>query len=88
MVVLGEFGPHEGMITPRFSRYWFENIGDEDLEILQVAAFGSDRRGGWRFRIVSPNNSRMTATAFNALARCSVSLRSRAAGTSSRGTLG
>jgi mannose-6-phosphate isomerase-like protein (cupin superfamily) len=42
-VVLGEFGPHEGMITPRFSRYWFENIGEDDLEILQVAAFSSDK---------------------------------------------
>jgi mannose-6-phosphate isomerase-like protein (cupin superfamily) len=42
-VVLGEFGPHEGMITPRYSRYWFENVGDEDLEILQVAAFGSEK---------------------------------------------
>jgi mannose-6-phosphate isomerase-like protein (cupin superfamily) len=42
-VVIGEFGPHEGTITPRYSRYWFENIGDEDLEILQVAAFGSEK---------------------------------------------
>jgi mannose-6-phosphate isomerase-like protein (cupin superfamily) len=42
-VVLGEFGPHEGMITPRFSRYWFENVGEDDLEILQVAAFGSEK---------------------------------------------
>ena len=42
-VVIGEFGPMEGTITPRFSRYWFENIGDEDLEILQVAAFGSEK---------------------------------------------
>jgi mannose-6-phosphate isomerase-like protein (cupin superfamily) len=38
-VLIGEFGPHEGTITPRFSRYWFENAGDEDLEILQVSAF-------------------------------------------------
>ncbi len=38
-VVIGEFGPMEGTITPRFSRYWFENVGEEDLEILQVAAF-------------------------------------------------
>jgi mannose-6-phosphate isomerase-like protein (cupin superfamily) len=37
-VVIGEFGPFEGTITPRFSRYWFENVGDEDLELLQVAA--------------------------------------------------
>ena len=41
-VVIGEFGPHEGTITPRFSRYWFENVGEDDLEILQVAAFGSE----------------------------------------------
>jgi mannose-6-phosphate isomerase-like protein (cupin superfamily) len=42
-VVIGEFGPMEGTITPRYSRYWFENIGDEDLEILQVAAFSSEK---------------------------------------------
>ncbi len=37
-VILGEFGVGEGIITPRFSRYWFGNSGDEDLELLQVAA--------------------------------------------------
>jgi mannose-6-phosphate isomerase-like protein (cupin superfamily) len=42
-VVIGEFGPMEGTITPRFSRYWFENCGEGDLEILQVAAFGSEK---------------------------------------------
>jgi mannose-6-phosphate isomerase-like protein (cupin superfamily) len=42
-VVIGEFGPMEGTITPRFSRYWFENVGEDDLEILQVAAFSSDK---------------------------------------------
>jgi mannose-6-phosphate isomerase-like protein (cupin superfamily) len=42
-VLIGEFGPHEGTVTPRYSRYWFENVGDEDLEILQVAAFGSEK---------------------------------------------
>ena len=41
-VVIGEFGPHEGTITPRYARYWFENIGDEDLEILQVGAYGDN----------------------------------------------
>ena len=46
--VLGEFGPHEGTITPQYSRYWFENIGDEDLELLQVAAY---RPGGEGARI-------------------------------------
>jgi hypothetical protein len=43
-VVLGDFGPQEGLITPRFSRYWFENAGDEDAELLQVAA--ADSPGG------------------------------------------
>jgi mannose-6-phosphate isomerase-like protein (cupin superfamily) len=38
-VVLGEFGPHEGIIIPRNSRYWFESVSDEPLEILQVEAF-------------------------------------------------
>jgi mannose-6-phosphate isomerase-like protein (cupin superfamily) len=38
-VLIGEFGPNEGTVTPRFSRYWFENAGDEDLELLQVAAY-------------------------------------------------
>jgi hypothetical protein len=37
--LIGEFGPHEGTITPRYARYWFENAGDEDLEILQVGAY-------------------------------------------------
>jgi mannose-6-phosphate isomerase-like protein (cupin superfamily) len=37
-VLIGEFGPQEGTITPRYSRYWFENCGEDDLELLQVAA--------------------------------------------------
>jgi hypothetical protein len=39
--ILGEYGPNEGMITPRYFRYWFENCGDGDLELLQVGAFSS-----------------------------------------------
>lgn len=34
--VIGDFGPNEGTSTPRFSRYWFENIGDEDLEMVHL----------------------------------------------------
>ena len=37
--LLGEFGPQEGIITPAYSRYWFESCGDEELELLQVGAF-------------------------------------------------
>jgi mannose-6-phosphate isomerase-like protein (cupin superfamily) len=36
--VIGEFGPNEGTITPAYSRYWFENAGEDELELLQVSA--------------------------------------------------
>src|SRR5688572_9659041 len=42
-VLIGTFGPNEGVITPRYSRYWFENGGDSDAELLQIAA--SDMQG-------------------------------------------
>jgi len=37
-VVIGEFGPHEGILIPGGARYWFEKVGSEDLEILQMNA--------------------------------------------------
>lgn len=38
--VMGEFGPYEGMVTPRGMAYWFESADpNEDLELLQVAAY-------------------------------------------------
>lgn len=37
--VLGEFGVHEGIVMPRGAQYWFESIGEEALELLQVVAF-------------------------------------------------
>ena len=40
--VLGEFGVHEGIVMPRGAQYWFESIGDETLELLQVVAFDRD----------------------------------------------
>jgi mannose-6-phosphate isomerase-like protein (cupin superfamily) len=37
--ILGEFGPMEGIMTPRGTQYWFESaIEGEDLEMLQAAA--------------------------------------------------
>lgn len=42
--VLGEFGPHEGIVMPRNAQYWFESCGDEELELLQVVAFDRDVR--------------------------------------------
>ena len=37
-MVIGEYGPQEGLITPIWSRYWFENAGEEDAEILHISA--------------------------------------------------
>lgn len=46
--LLGEFGPHEGLITPAYTRYWFESSGDEELELLQVGAFGPGAKSSGR----------------------------------------
>lgn len=43
-VVTGEFGPMEGTFTPAYSRYWFENAGEGDLEILHVTGFLNGKR--------------------------------------------
>src|SRR5262249_16254321 len=37
-VLIGEFGPHEGTITPRYARYWVEHVGEQGLEIPQASA--------------------------------------------------
>lgn len=37
--VLGELGQFEGILLPRGVSYWFESVGDEMLELLQVEAF-------------------------------------------------
>jgi mannose-6-phosphate isomerase-like protein (cupin superfamily) len=34
--VVAELGPMEGVVIPRTFPYWFESVGDVDLEILQV----------------------------------------------------
>jgi mannose-6-phosphate isomerase-like protein (cupin superfamily) len=34
--VLGELGPEEGILMPGGARYWFEKIGDGDLELIQM----------------------------------------------------
>ncbi len=37
--VLGEFGPMEGVIIPRNARYWFENMGEGEAEVMLVQSF-------------------------------------------------
>src|SRR5437870_12307155 len=65
-VLIGEFGPHEGTITPRYSRYWFENVGDEDLEILQVSAFSEGAKTSGRTDVSEQRFKIATAERFEA----------------------
>ncbi len=44
--VIGEFGPNEGTVTPAYSRYWFENVGEGELELLQVSALHDRKTKG------------------------------------------
>lgn len=37
--LIAELSQHEGILLPRGTQYWFESSGDEDLELLQMAAF-------------------------------------------------
>ena len=46
---LGEYGPQEGIITPAYTRYWFESSGEDELELLQIGAFsGPDVKSSGR----------------------------------------
>jgi mannose-6-phosphate isomerase-like protein (cupin superfamily) len=67
-VLIGEFGPNEGTITPRYSRYWFENCGEEDLEILQVSAFAEGARNSGRTDVSAQKFDTSTAQHFSSQA--------------------
>ncbi len=43
-VLIADLGVHEGMVTPRGNQYWFESAGEEELELLQIAAFEKGAR--------------------------------------------
>ncbi|MEA2987451.1 MAG: hypothetical protein QOG83_162 [Alphaproteobacteria bacterium] len=64
--LIGEFGPHEGTITPRFARYWFENAGDEDLELLQVSAFAEGAKASGRTDVSEQKFDIKTSQKFSA----------------------
>ena len=70
-VVIGEYGPHEGTITPRYARYWFENVGEEDLEILQVSAFADGASKTGRTDVSAQKFDPDTAQKFSAVATAS-----------------
>jgi mannose-6-phosphate isomerase-like protein (cupin superfamily) len=66
--LIGEFGAHEGTMTPRYARYWFENVGDEDLEILQVSAFADSSASSGRTDAAPQRFDVSSAEEFSALA--------------------
>lgn len=37
--IIGEFGRLEGVIIPKDARYWFENCGDGEAEVMLVQGF-------------------------------------------------
>jgi mannose-6-phosphate isomerase-like protein (cupin superfamily) len=50
--LVGEYGPFEGLVTPRGARYWFEKSSpDEDLELLQVASYDTSSAGPRRIPV-------------------------------------
>lgn len=51
--LLGEFATHEGLLMPRGARYWFEQVGDEALELLHVSAFSKSGAESGRTHIKS-----------------------------------
>lgn len=59
-VVIGEFGPHEGLSMPRFARYGFECVSEEDLEIMLVQAFGHAGARNSGRTDSAPRNPRLT----------------------------
>lgn len=42
--VIGEVGPRQAVLIPRNFPYWFEQVGDEELELLQVEAIDKSVR--------------------------------------------
>jgi quercetin dioxygenase-like cupin family protein len=37
--LVGEFGVHEGVMLPEYTRYWFKSVGDEEAHLLQIAGY-------------------------------------------------
>lgn len=66
-VLLGEFGRHEGILLPGGSRYWFEKIGSERLEILQIVGL---ERGALEQRVnIAAHKDWMTTERLQVYAR-------------------
>jgi mannose-6-phosphate isomerase-like protein (cupin superfamily) len=46
--LIAELGKHEGLFVPRGCPYWFESADQEQLEIVQLAAFDRIKVGKFR----------------------------------------
>jgi mannose-6-phosphate isomerase-like protein (cupin superfamily) len=55
--VSGVFGPYEGIVQPRNSRYWFAAEGDEEAWLLQISGFPKGPDMGRRVAL-DPNEKR------------------------------
>lgn len=42
--LIGEYGAREGILIPEGSRYWFEKVGEEALELLQVVGHSTEAK--------------------------------------------
>ncbi len=64
-IVFGDFDPMEEILVPRGIRYWFESMGEQDLELLQVLSI--DAVGGWHRQNFAPGNfDKRTMRSFDA----------------------
>jgi len=54
--LLGELGEHEGIVIPGGARYWFEKVGETDLEIVHSFGWPHAVLEQWRtFRTDAPS---------------------------------
>ena len=49
---VGEYGPHEGIVTPRNARYWFESADtSQELHLLHISAHTQQKVGKSRVNV-------------------------------------
>jgi hypothetical protein len=52
--LIGEYGPMDGLVTPRGARYWFEKSSDDEaLELLHVACYDTKAESNRRV-VINP----------------------------------
>ncbi len=55
---VGDYGPHEGLVTPHNARYWFESIDEtQDTRLLHIFAFTGQEVAKNRI-MVDPSNTK------------------------------